>query len=59
MLLTVILSSTGWIYCLGRVLSPISERPFTPLPFVTTRSVIFEDSLIGAATVGAIHTRKE
>ena len=54
MLLMLSLSSKGWIYWLGRVLRPISERPFTPLPLLTTKSVISEDSIIGVETVGAI-----
>ena len=58
MLFTLILSPRGWIYCLGKVLGPISERPFTPLPLVTTKSVISEDSLIDVATVGAIRIKE-
>ena len=54
MLFTLILSSRGWIYSLGKVLGPISERSFTPLPLVTTKSKISKDSLIGVVTVGAI-----
>ena len=32
--------------------------PFTPLPLVTTKSVISKDSLIGVATVGAIRIKE-
>ena len=33
MLFTLILSSRGWIYCLGMVLRPISERPLYSIAF--------------------------
>ena len=58
MLFTLILSSRGWIYSLGKVLGPISERLFTPLPLVTTKAVISKDSLIGVATIGATRIKE-
>nr|GMD13128.1 hypothetical protein Iba_chr07aCG9950 [Ipomoea batatas] len=46
------LSSGGWTYWLGSVWRPSSERPFTPWPCFTTKSLMSERTVESAVAEG-------
>ncbi|KAL8170926.1 hypothetical protein V2J09_022730 [Rumex salicifolius] len=53
MMMEPVLSVMGWMYCLGKLGMPISDRPFTPLACLMTNSEICSGSEVSIINVAS------